>query len=926
MSKKKFIIIDALALAYKAYFAFISRPLTTSSGEPTSAVYGFLTQVLKVLEDHKPDYIAVAFDSKEKTFRHERYEGYKSSREKMPDDMIPQIDRIKSIIDSLNIPYYILPRFEADDIVGTAVKIAESKGFDSYAVTPDKDYFQLVTDNVKVIRPGRSTDEAIIYDKQKVIDDLGFEPKFMIDYLAIVGDSSDDIPGVKGIGPKGAVPLIQKYGTIENIYKHIDEIDKAGIKNKLIESKENAFLSKELATINADVPLIFDFEKAKFSNPDIEKVKEIFLELEFKNLFTRLMKIYQGGKKQSEEEIISDQTVSAKLETFDKKKARYHLVTSIGDAKKLYEKLSKTELFVFDTETNDLDQFTLKIAGVSFAIEKGEAWFIAINPEDEDNVLFSEKLKERLPLKEFVRMFKPLFENKKIKKVCQNGKFDISVLRSAGIHVKNFFFDTMLASYCIDPDQKHGMDSLSEKYLNYKPIPLSDLIGLKKDSSKIFDVEPKELSDYACEDADITLQLFKVLDEELKKEILDNLAYNVEFPLAPVLQDMEFEGVNIDKKTLKALSNDLQILLDNYTGEIYKSVGVEFNINSTKQLQEILFTKLNLATGRKTKTGFSTDARSLENLRGEHEVIDLILNYRQVSKLKSTYADSLPNLISPKTGRVHTEFNQTVASTGRLSSLNPNLQNIPIRTEMGKEIRKAFVPRDKNYVILSADYSQIELRIMASICEDEALMKAFKKGEDIHTSTAALVFMVDKKDVTSDMRRKAKEVNFGILYGIGPFGLKTRLGVTQSHAKEIIDTYFKTFKRVKNFMEDSIAFAKENGYAETLMKRRRYLRNINSNNRVVRQFEERVAINMPIQGTAADMIKLAMIKIHNELIKRKTKTKMVLQVHDELLFDAHKDEVDDLRPIIKEFMEKALPLKVPVFVDTGFGDNWLDAH
>jgi DNA polymerase I len=421
MRKKKFIIIDALALAYKAYFAFISRPLTTSSGEPTSAVYGFLTQVLKVLEDHKPDYIAVAFDSKEKTFRHERYEGYKSSREKMPDDMIPQIDRIKSIIDSLNIPYYILPRFEADDIVGTAVKIAESKGFDSFAVTPDKDYFQLVTDNVKVIRPGRSTDEAIIYDKQKVIDDLGFEPKFMIDYLAIVGDSSDDIPGVKGIGPKGAVPLIQKYGTIENIYQHIDEIDKAGIKNKLIESKDNAFLSKELATIHSDVPLIFDFEKAKFSNPDIEKVKEIFLELEFKNLFTRLMKIYQSGKQRSEEEIISDQTVSAKLETFDKKKARYHLVTSIEDAKKLYEKLSKSELFVFDTETNDLDQFTLKIAGVSFAIKKGEAWFIAINPEDEDNVLFSEKLKERLPLKEFVRMFKPLFENKKIKKVCQNG-------------------------------------------------------------------------------------------------------------------------------------------------------------------------------------------------------------------------------------------------------------------------------------------------------------------------------------------------------------------------------------------------------------------------------------------------------------------------------------------------------------------------
>lgn len=925
MNKKKFIIIDALALAYKAYFAFISRPLITSSGEPTSAVYGFLTQVLKVLEDHKPGYIAVAFDSKEKTFRHEKYEAYKSSRDKMPDDMIPQIDRIKQIIEALNIPYYILPGYEADDIVGTAVKIAEEKGLESFAVTPDKDYFQLVTDKVRVVRPGKSTDEAIIYDKQKVINELGFEPKYMIDYLAIVGDSSDDIPGVKGIGPKGAVPLIQKYGTVEDIYEHLDEIDKAGIKNKLIESRENAFLSKELATIHCDVPVEFDFEKAKFSDPDFEKVKEIFLELEFKNLLTRLMKIYQRDKIEVPDEIVIDNKSDA-IKSFDNKKAKYTLITTIEDAKELFNKLNKINLIVFDTETDDLDQFGLKIAGVSFAVKKGEAWFLAINPEDEENVLFNDNLKDRLPLKAFIKIFKPLFENKKIKKVCQNGKFDIAVLRSIGIRVENFYFDTMLASYCIDPDQKHGMDSLAEKYLNYKPIPLSDLIGIKKDPSKIFEVNPNELSDYACEDADITLQLYGILDKELKKENLDNLAYNVEFPLAPVLQDMEFEGVNIDKKTLRSFSKDLQILLDNYTAEIYKSVGTEFNINSTKQLQEILFTKLNLATGRKTKTGFSTDARSLENLRGEHEVIDIILNYRQVSKLKSTYADALPNLINPKTGRVHTDFNQTVASTGRLSSLNPNLQNIPIRTEMGKEIRKAFVPRDKNYVILSADYSQIELRIMASICEDEALMKAFKQGEDIHTSTAALVFMVDKKDVTSDMRRKAKEVNFGILYGIGPFGLKTRLGVTQSHAKEIIDTYFKTFKRVKHFMEDSVSKAQEKGYAETLMKRRRYLRNINSNNRVVRQFEERVAINMPIQGTAADMIKLAMINIYNELTKRKTKTKMVLQVHDELLFDAHKDEVDDLRPLIKELMEKALPLNVPVVVDTGFGDNWLDAH
>lgn len=478
----------------------------------------------------------------------------------------------------------------------------------------------------------------------------------------------------------------------------------------------------------------------------------------------------------------------------------------------------------------------------------------------------------------------------------------------------------------MDPDQKHNLDDLSQKYLNYKPIPLSDLIGDKKDPSKIFDVDIHTLSNYSAEDADITFRLYERLDDELKKEKLDKIAYDIEFPLVPVLEEMEYEGIRIDPEALQQQSKELELLMDNYAQRIFQLAGTNFNINSTKQLQEILFDKLKLSTGRKTKTGFSTDARSLENLKGEHEIIDLILNYRQVAKLKSTYTDSLPNLINPKTGRVHTSFNQTVASTGRLSSNDPNLQNIPIRTDLGKEIRKAFVPRDKNYLILSADYSQIELRIMASICEDETLMKAFQKGEDIHRSTAALVFNVRPEDVTTDMRRKAKEVNFGILYGIGPFGLKTRLGISQTHAKEIIDTYFRTFKKVKDFMDNSILQAKEKGYAETLYGRRRYLKNINSNNRVVRQFEERVAINMPIQGTAADMIKLAMIKIHKELEKRKAKTKMVLQVHDELVFDAHKSEIDELKPVIKKLMEEAFPLKVPVVADIGIGDNWLDAH
>ena len=918
MKNKKFVIIDALAMAYKAYYAFINRPLKTSKGEPTSAVYGFISQLLKVLEDHKPDYIAVAFDSKEKTFRHEKYEGYKASREVMPDDMIPQIQRIKEVVEYLNMPVWIKPGYEADDIVGTAVKKAEDKGLISYVITPDKDYFQLVTNKVTVIRPGRGADDPVEYNVQKVKDELGFSPTQMIDYLAIIGDSSDDIPGVAGIGPKGALPLIEKYKTLEGIYDHIDNIEKAGIKKKLIESKENAFLSKDLATIHCKVPIKIEFEEAKFEKPKFEKLRELFVELEFKNLFSRLLKIYDGA---GVETIDEKELIQAK--TFNKNKSKYKLITNIKDAKVLADYLKKKTNFAFDTETDSLDPFDLRIVGASFSSKAGEGFFVAINPGEKKKF---QDGKERLSQNDFAKIFKPILEDKKIKKVCQNGKYDISVMRSIGINVENFYFDTMVASYIIDPDQKHGMDDLSEKYLNYKPISLKDLLGQKIDPKKIYELDTTELSDYAAEDADVTFQLYDILNKEIKKEKLEKVAFDIDFPLVPVLEAMEFEGIKIDKDVLQSFSEDLEKLLKGYTKNIYKVAGEEFNIGSPKQLQVILFEKLGLTSGRKTKTGFSTDARALENLKGEHEIIDMILDYRQAAKLKSTYADALPNLINPITGRVHTDFNQTVAATGRLSSLNPNLQNIPIRTEMGREIRKAFIPRDKNYVLLSADYSQIELRIMASICNDEGLTKAFKAGEDIHRSTAALVFMVAPEEVTPDMRRKAKEVNFGILYGIGPFGLKTRLGITQSHAKEIIETYFKTFNRVKSYMDGSVQQAQEKGYAETIFGRRRFLKNINSNNRVVRQFEERVAINMPIQGSAADMIKIAMIKIHNELKKRKTKTKMVLQVHDELVFDVHKDEVDELCPMIKEIMETAMPLKVPVVVDTGVGDNWLDAH
>lgn len=932
MKKKKFVIIDAMSLAYKAYYAFMSRPLMNSAGENTSAVYGFVTQLLKIMEVNRPDYIAVAFDSKEKTFRHDRYEHYKSSRQAMPEDMIPQIQRIKDIIKALDIPVYIIAGYEADDIIGTAVKIAEKMGFESYAITPDKDYNQLVTENIKIVKPGKTPDDITVVDVEKVHSEFGFEPIQMIDYLALVGDTSDDIPGVAGIGPKSAIPLIQAFGSIEGIYENIDKVERPAIRQKLLDGKENAFLSKELATIHLNVPFDCDLTKAKFTRPDFGEIRKIFLELEFKNLSLKLEKVFKdclGGCDDDEngsENTMDDFEIEA-ASSFDKTNVSYHLIIGRSEAMELAAKLKKSKMFVFDTETDGLDCFKLNLAGVSFCMKPGEAYFVAINPFIAKNDLFSSDLSDRLDIDEFIGIFKPIFENPSLKKICQNAKFDISVLSKYGISTDGLYYDTMLASYVLDPDQKHGMDDLAQKYLNYTPIPLSSLIGEKKNPARIFDVEPALLSDYSCEDADVTYRLYNKLQPLVEEAGLSKLLFEVEIPLVCVLSDMELEGVRIDQTSLRTLGRDLQILMDNYTTKIYELAGEQFNVNSSAQLQKILFEKLNLTTGKKTKTGAnSTDARTLETLKGSHEIIDLIIDYRTVSKLKSTYADALPQLIEPETGRIHTSFNQTVVSTGRLSSNNPNLQNIPIRTDLGKEIRKAFVPRNNDYIILSADYSQIELRIMASICQDPVLCEAFRKAEDIHRSTAALVFMVKPEEVTSDMRRRAKEVNFGILYGLGPFGLKTRLGISQTHAKEIIDSYFNSFSNVKMFMDDSIKKARKSGYAETLLGRRRYLKNINSNNQTLRQFEERVAINMPIQGTAADMIKLAMISIHKELKRRKARTKMILQVHDELVFDVHRDELEELQPLIKELMETALPLEIPVVAETGTGSNWLEAH
>ncbi|MBE2281101.1 MAG: DNA polymerase I [Ignavibacteriaceae bacterium] len=924
MSDKKLVLIDAFALAYKGYFAFITRPLKTKSGEPTSAVFGFMNQLLKVLEDIKPDYIAVAFDGKEKTFRHEMYDQYKAQRAEMPEDMPQQIDRIREVLNALNIPVYLTEGFEADDLIGTISNRAGKLGYKVFMVSPDKDYVQLINENVYLLRPGYKGEDFDILDIEAAEKKYGFPPRFMQDYLALIGDTSDNVPGVQGIGEKTAAPLIKDYQTIENLYENIENLTSNSVKNKLLNGKDSAFLSKELVTINVDVTVDFDYERAKIGNVDFESLKKVFFELEFRSLYSRILK-YLGVSEESET-LSQPERTEDDLKKFDPEKVKYHLVTSKEDSIKLAGILSNSKLFVFDTETDSLDTLTANIVGASFSMKPGEAYFVAINRETSGSDLFSTVIDDRLPLKDFIEIFKPVFENETVKKVCQNGKFDVSILRSLGINVRNFFFDTMIASYVLDPDQKHGMDSLSEMYLNYTPISIKEIIGAKKDSSKMFEVPLTNLSNYACEDADITFRLYEILIEQIKSEKLENLCFNIEVPLVEVLEDMERTGIKVDTKLLASVSRDLDILMVEFSRNIFNLAGEEFNISSPLQMQKILFDKLGLTSGKKTKTGFSTDAQTLESLRGSHEIIDYILNFRQASKLKSTYADSLPGMINPKTGRIHTSYNQTVASTGRLSSNDPNLQNIPIRTEIGKEIRKAFIPTDLNHVLLSADYSQIELRIMASICEDPYLAEAFRKGEDIHRSTAALVFMVDPSEVTPDMRRKAKEVNFGILYGIGPFGLKTRLGITQQHAKEIIETYFNTFTKVKEYMDKSIEIAKSKGFAETLTGRRRFLRNINNKNFAVRQFEERAAINMPIQGTAADMIKIAMINIYKELNKRKLKSKMLLQVHDELLFDVPKEEIEEVRGLVKELMISALPLNVPVAVDSGIGENWLDAH
>lgn len=917
---KKAFLIDGMSMAYKAYFAFISRPLRNSKNQNTSAVYGFLSSLLKILENEKPDYIAVAFDTKEKTFRHDKFPEYKANRQLIPDDMIYQLDYIKKILKAIDIEIITAPGFEADDIIGTLSKKFKENKVQSYLVTPDKDFLQLIEDGIYVYKPlKKSVEDAEVYDINKVKEEYGLTPEQFIDFLALTGDPTDNIPGVKGIGEKTALELIKEFGSLDNIYKSIDKINKVALKQKLIDGKEMAYLSRELVTIKRNIPIDVDLENLKIKSPDVKTLENLLNELEIKTFNKRLENLLNTKIKSSTPTLFDTEELEKpeiKIKEIDG--TNYILLDSEEKIRQFILKAEKSDLIVFDTETDNLNSIDANLVGLSFCLNKSEAYFYKL----ENHRNFDAKENDRKNLK----LFKKILEDQSKLKIGQNLKYDINVLYNYGIDVQPPFFDTMVAAYVLNPDGVTGLDDMAKKYLNYDTYKISALIGDKKNSALMWNVPVNDLKIYSCEDADITYQLYLILKEELKSKELIDLCEEIEFPLVKTLSDMELRGVYINTYDLQDLSIELGKQISNIEAKIYELAGEKFNVNSTKQLQEILFVKLKLEPTKKTKTGYSTDIQSLEQMRFSHPIIEHLINYRQLVKLKNTYVDSLPELINKRTGRIHTNYNQTITSTGRLSSSDPNLQNIPIRSEMGKEIRRAFAAPDENWKILSADYSQIELRILAHICEDPNLIQAFENDLDIHAATASKVYGVPIDQVTPEMRRKAKEVNFGILYGIGPFGLKTRLGISQTAAKELIDRYFRTYKKVHDYLEETKKFAHKNGYVETLKKRRRYLPNINSQNATVRSAEERQASNMPIQGTAADMIKIAMNNISKYFRENKLKSAMIIQVHDELVFEVHKDELEEVKRVVKKEMEEAIKLKVPVKVDIGIGNNWLDAH
>lgn len=955
MAKKVF-LLDAYALIFRAYYALIRSPRLTSKGKNTNAQFGFTNALVDLLNKQQPSHMAVCFDTHAPTERHTDYVEYKANRQEAPEDILEAIPDIKKIITGFNIPCIEKDGYEADDVIGTLSRQAAEAGYEVYMVTPDKDYGQLVSDRVKIYKPGYQGGEVEILGPAEVCAKWNIKDvSQVIDILGLMGDAVDNIPGIAGVGEKTAAKLLAEYETIENILANADSI-RGKLGEKIRDGRENAILSKKLATIITTVPIEFHEEDFRVKDWDRDKLREVFTELEFKTLGKRLLgddfslvtpgrapveKVIPQGVQtdlfgnivETEEAPVAVKAAPKAVVVADDEEAavlsidknihntphRYEAVNDDAGIKKLVSLLMASEEVCFDTETTNIDANNAELVGMSFAVKPGEAFYVPC-PADQQRT------------KEILSFFQPLFDDENKTWIGQNTKYDLLVLKWYGIEMKGRLFDTMLAHYVIEPDGKRGMDVLSAKYLGYEPVHIEELIGKKgKFQGNMRDVELEKICDYAAEDADITLQLKNVFTPLLKKKEVEKVFNEVENPLVQVLTDMEFEGVRIDTEFLNDYSKQLEAEAKTAEQNVYQQAGVKFNLASPRQLGEVLFDKLKLdPSAKKTKTGqYQTGEDVLLKLAAKgHTIVDDILAFRELTKLKSTYVDALPQLINPKTGRVHTTYGQAVAVTGRLASNNPNLQNIPVRTDRGREVRKAFIPRDKDHILLSADYSQIELRIVAAISGDTNMCNAFRNGKDIHTETAARVYGVEESGVTKEMRYKAKSVNFGIVYGQGAFGLADNLGISRTEAKEIIENYKKQFPGIQAYMDKTINFAREHGYVETLMGRKRWLRDINSSNFTVRGFAERNAINSPIQGTAADMIKLAMRRVYDAMKKEKMQSRMILQVHDELVFDARKSEVNELKPLILECMQQAMPLPhdVPVIAECGEGENWLEAH
>jgi DNA polymerase-1 len=924
MADKTLFLLDAYALAYRSYYAFVKNPRMNSKGENTSAIFGFTNTLLEIVQKQKPTHLAVVFDPKGGTFRHEMYPEYKANREAMPEDLRYAIPFIKAMIEAMNIPVIEVAGYEADDVIGTLAHKAEKEGFEVFMMTPDKDYAQLVTDNVKVYKPAKFGNPPEVWTPEKVEEKFKVPPHKIIELLGLMGDTADNIPGCPGIGPKTAEKLIVKYGSIEGIYDNINDL-KGKQKENLENNKEQVMLSKKLVIIETQVPVEFSESETLLEKADKEKVLALCDRLEFRNLVSRIFPEEKAAPKApvqtslfGDEPVVDEPVMEevVSLKTYKDTEPTYVLVEGIDEAKKLAGQLQNEPTICFDTETTSLSTIDAALVGMAFSTGKGKAWFVSV-PEGEAEA------------KTIVDVFANLFAREEVLWVGQNLKYDISVMKNYGVEFVGQLFDTMIAHYLIQPDGRHNLDLLAEKYLNYKTIKTEELIGKKgKKQLSMRQVEMQLLTDYACEDADITLQLMEPLKAALEKEGMFKLYNEIEIPLINVLADMERYGVTLDSGSLKLYAQELEKEIERIQSSIFSHAETEFNIASPKQLGEVLFEKMKIISNpKKTKTQqYATGEEVLLKLKDKHPIIEDILEYRGLTKLLSTYVLALPELINKKTGRIHTSYNQTVAATGRLSSTNPNLQNIPIRDARGKEIRKAFIPSSEEHVLLAVDYSQIELRLMAHFCGDKHMIEAFVNNEDIHSATAARIFSIEQADVTREQRSFAKGANFGIIYGISAFGLSQNLNIKRSEAKAIIDSYFESYPGIKDFMDQSVNNAREKGFAETLLGRKRYLSDINSQNAIVRGAAERNAINAPIQGTAADIIKLAMIDVHEKLKGQKLQSAMIMQVHDELVFDVYKPELEQVQQLVIEAMENAVQVAVPLTAEGGVGQNWLEAH